>query len=112
MALRTIRSTIAGVVVERLGAPGEYVGEEHFLSIAKINPLFVELVVPVDYFGAIKEGAVAQVILEEPVGGSYPARVVIVDQVIDAASGTFGVRLELPNPQLKLPAGLRCQVVF
>ncbi len=47
--------------------------------------------------------------LDAPVGGSYPAKVVIVDQVIDAASGTFGVRVELPNPKLELPAGLKCQ---
>ena len=112
LALRTIRSTIDGVVVERMGSPGEYVGEEPFLSIARINPLNVELVVPVDFFGAIKEGTPVQVLLPEPVGGSYPAKVVIVDQVIDAGSGTFGVRVELPNPKLELPAGLKCQVVF
>ena len=29
-----------------------------------------------------------------------------------AASGTFGVRLELPNPDFKLPAGLKCTVRF
>ncbi|MFN0162035.1 MAG: hypothetical protein ACKVQQ_12450, partial [Burkholderiales bacterium] len=33
-----------------------------------------------------------------------------VDRVIDAASSTFRVRLELPNPDAKLPAGLRCKV--
>jgi hypothetical protein len=30
--------------------------------------------------------------------------------VIDAASNTFRVRLELPNPNGALPAGLRCKV--
>jgi len=32
--------------------------------------------------------------------------------VIDAASGTFGVRMELPNPKFRLPAGLKCRVAF
>jgi membrane fusion protein, multidrug efflux system len=32
--------------------------------------------------------------------------------VIDAASGSFGVRLEMPNPDYRLPAGLKCKVVF
>jgi len=32
--------------------------------------------------------------------------------VIDAASGTFGIRLALPNRKSSLPAGLRCQVDF
>ena len=110
--LLTIKSTIDGVVVEQLGSPGEYVGEEPFLIVAQINPLLVELVIPMDYFGAVKEGRTAEVILVEPIGGIYQAKVVIVDQVIDAASGTFGVRLELPNPDLKLPAGIKCKVVF
>ena len=112
LELRTIRSTIDGVVVERLGAPGEYVGEDPFLTVSQINPLSVELVVPVEYLGAIKEGSVAKVHLEAPINKSFTAKVVIVDPVIDAASGTFGVRLELPNAQMKLSAGLKCQVFF
>ena len=38
--------------------------------------------------------------------------VTVVDQVFDAASGTIGVRLELPNPGYAIPAGLKCQVRF
>lgn len=110
--LRTIRSTINGVVVERLGAPGEYVGEEHFITVAQVNPLIVELVVPDEYLGAIKVGEKAEVKMHVPVTRSLSAKVVIVDQVIDAASSTFGVRLELANPKSKLPAGVKCQVVF
>lgn len=109
---RVIRSTIKGVVVRRTGAPGGYVGEEPFLTVAQIDPLSVELVIPVQYIGSIKEGATATVLPEEPVGGEYSAKVVIVDKVVDAASGTFGVRLELPNPKLRLPAGMKCRVVF
>jgi len=38
--------------------------------------------------------------------------VTVVDHVLDAASGTFGVRLALPNPDFNLPAGIRCKVLF
>jgi hypothetical protein len=38
--------------------------------------------------------------------------VTVVDRMLDAASGTFGVRLVLPNPDLLLPAGIPCKVVF
>jgi hypothetical protein len=41
-----------------------------------------------------------------------PVTVVIVDEVIDAASGTFGVRIELPNPSSLISSGLNCQVRF
>ena len=40
------------------------------------------------------------------------ARCTIVDSIIDAASGTFGVRLEMPNPDYRLPSGLKCKVIF
>ena len=38
------------------------------------------------------------------------ARVTRVDKVLDAASNTFRVRLALPNPGHKLPAGSRCKI--
>jgi multidrug efflux pump subunit AcrA (membrane-fusion protein) len=38
------------------------------------------------------------------------ARVTHVDRIIDAASNTFRVRLALPNPGHRLPAGARCKV--
>ena len=112
LAIRTIRSPIDGVVVERFLSPGEYVGEEAIMKIARINPLYVEVVVPVEVFGKIKKGMMAEVRPEFPEPRKYSARVIIVDRVIDAASGTFGVRLELPNPNYLLPAGLKCKVVF
>lgn len=112
LALRTIKSTVDGVVVSRTGAPGEYVGEAPFLTVAQIDPLSVELVVSDEFIGRIQEGAVAQVHIQLPERKTRTATVVIVDDVIDAASSTFGVRLELPNPDLLLPAGVKCQVVF
>ncbi len=41
-----------------------------------------------------------------------PATVIVVDRVIDAASNSFRVRLELPNPDNALPPGLRCKLEF
>ena len=32
--------------------------------------------------------------------------------MINAASGTFGVRLELPNEKQLIPAGAKCRVKF
>jgi membrane fusion protein, multidrug efflux system len=110
--IRRIVSPINGVVVERLKGPGEYVQETEILELAQIDPLNVEVVVPVRYFGRIRSGMKAQVRPEALLEGSYEARVKIVDKVIDAASGTFGVRLEIPNRDLSIPAGLRCNARF
>ena len=112
LALRTIKSPLSGVVVERLRAPGELVQEDVILVLAQIDPLRVELVIPSRFWGRIQQGESAQVEWEAPVGGSHPAQVTVVDPVVDAASGTLGVRLELANPDHRLPAGTKCWVRF
>ena len=111
--LRTLLSPIDGRVMERLLVPGEYRNEQSpILSLAQLDPLRVEVFVPTAYFGQIGAGSMAAVRPEQPIGGVERATVVVVDQVLDAASGTFGVRLALPNPGLRLPAGVRCKVTF
>jgi len=110
---RALRSPIDGVVVERLLVPGEYRNDQSpVLTLAQIDPLRVEVFVPTAYFGQIRADSRAKVRPELPIGGVYTASVTVVDRVLDAASGTFGVRLALPNPRLALPGGIRCKVAF
>jgi multidrug efflux pump subunit AcrA (membrane-fusion protein) len=112
VGLRTIRSPINGVVMERFMNPGEFPKQEKILKIAQIDPLRVEVYAPVSMLGKIAVGQTAYVKPEAPVTGEFAAKVTVVDRVVDAASGTLGVRLELPNHNLKLPAGLKCTVRF
>jgi len=113
LARRTIYSPVNGVVVDVIMSPGEYLHEQSTLMIiAEIDPLHVEVFIPVASFGQIEEGMSAKIRPEEPIGGIYPAEVAVVDRIFDAASRTFGVRLELPNPEFELPAGVRCTVTF
>ncbi|MEW8301018.1 MAG: efflux RND transporter periplasmic adaptor subunit [Candidatus Thiodiazotropha sp.] len=108
----TIRSPIGGIVVERYLNPGESVEERPIIKIARINPLRVEVVAPITLLGKVKTGQLALVTPELPVGGSHQAVVKIVDPILDAASGTFRIRLEIPNDDYSLTSGLRCQVSF
>jgi len=112
MNLRTITSPLNGVVVERYLSPGDRISQEKIMKIVQIDPLNVEVIVPVELFGSIKPGMKGQVSLAPMGSGSHTATVKVVDRVIDAASGTFGVRLELNNPGNKIPAGIRCNVRF
>jgi len=109
---KTLRSPITGIVVERLAEVGEFVSDNEILNLVQLDPLHVEVVLPVERLDSVAVGTTATVYPAEPVGGEYEAEVTTVDQVIDAASGTFGVRLALPNPDGVLPAGLRCMVRF
>ena len=109
---RTILSPLDGVVVERFFSQGEFVNEDPILRLAQIQPLRVEVAVPATMWGRIKVGKTGQVEWEAPVEGVYPAKVTVVDPVVDAASGTLGIRLELPNRDRRLPAGTKCWVTF
>lgn len=108
----TIVSPIDGVVAERYLNPGESVEEKPILRIAQINPLRVEMVVPAEEHGLIRRGDRAVVRLDNALESEHEATVIIVDPIIDAASGTFRVTLELPNEDGRLTSGLRCAVSF
>lgn len=110
MDLRMIRSPIEGVVVERHHASGEYVDDKPIVKLAAIDILRVDVIVPSQAFGQVQRGGVATVYPELKGASPKQASVVLVDRIIDPASNTFRVRLELPNPQFALPAGLRCKV--
>ena len=110
---RIITSPVDGIIVDVVMSPGEYVHEQSTLmNIAAIDPLYVEVYLPVSSYGSIRTGMSAVVRPEQPVGGEYTAKIAVIDQVFDAGSRTFGVRLELPNPEFKLPGGVRCTVEF
>lgn len=114
--LKTVRSPINGVVTERILNPGELaeagVGRKPLLKLAEIDTLHVEVLLPAAAYGKVKHGMAIQVTPEIPAGSRHPATVKVIDRVLDAASGTFGVRLELPNPGRKIPGGIRCRAVF
>jgi RND family efflux transporter MFP subunit len=115
VAQRGIRSPVSGLVVDVVLRPGELTSSNQKDPIARlveVDPLNVELILPVREHGKFKLGQVARVMPEAPVGGDYAAKVEVVDRMLDAASGTFGVRLRLPNPGNKIPAGVKCKVKF
>jgi RND family efflux transporter MFP subunit len=107
---RRIRSPIDGVVVARLRNSGEYIDDQALLRIVRLDPLHVEAILPMRLFGQINPGMRASVVPELSQDQAYEATVVLVDPMGDAGSGTFGVRLALPNPNNAIPAGLKCRV--
>ncbi len=109
LALRTVRSPFAGVVVDRFVNPGERVEERPLMRVAVVDPLRVELMVPTAQYGSLAAGDRVMIRPELPGAEAVTATVRHVDRVLDAASNSFRVRLSLPNPHNRLPAGLRCK---
>lgn len=86
-------------------------GRKPILKIAQIDPLLVEVALPLDAYGKLRVGMTGMV-TPEGLKGSFPASITVVDSVFDAASGMFGVRLEMKNRKASIPGGIRCQVEF
>jgi multidrug efflux pump subunit AcrA (membrane-fusion protein) len=89
--------------------PGEYIYESTpIMTIAQVDPLSVELVLPAEKYRLLKPGDLAELHLLQPMDRTVQARIEVVDPLIDPASDTFRVRLALPNPGNEIPAGVRC----
>lgn len=109
---KIVRSSINGFVVKVYKREGEYIEDQPILRVVQLDPLYVEVIAPMKLFGVIKPGMTAEVVPETAGAERHVATVSVVDPMGDAASGTFGVRLLLPNPQYRLPAGLKCDLRF
>ncbi len=113
---RRIRSPVSGIVTDRLQQPGELAQSgdtaKPILKIAVTHPLRVEVVLPVARLGSVRVGEAAAIEPEPPLKGRWTATVRQIDRVVDAASGTFRVQLDLPNPDGAIVGGIKCTVAF
>ena len=112
LELRSIRSPVDGVIVEILLVPGESVDDRarEIMTIAEVDPLNVEVILPANLFGSVRLGMEAEITPLIPGGEIQFADVSVVDRTIDAASDTFGVQLQLENGNYEIPGGIRCTI--
>lgn len=111
-ARRILTSPLDGVVVTQLAFAGEFVYDNPVMTIAALDPLRVEVMLPARLFGTIAVGDKARLYPE--LGGEVAlfSTVDVIDAMLDTRSGTFGVRLKVSNPDYKIPAGQRCRITF
>lgn len=109
---KIIRSPISGFVLKKFKSEGEYIEDQPIVRIAQLDQLSVEVIAPMDLFGKIKVGMSADIYPETLKPEPHRARVSVVDRMGDIASGTFGVRLNLPNADYAIPAGVKCTLQF
>ena len=110
LAMRTVYSPVDGVVIDRHNSIGEYVSTNPVLDVAVLDPLFVDVLMPFERFRDFTKGELLEVILPAPVNSQHRAKITIIDPIIDSASGTFRMRLELENKDYAIPAGVACQL--
>lgn len=109
LSLRVLRAPFDGVITERHANPGERFEEKPLLRIADISRLRVDVIASTALFGRVQPGQAFTITPELPGTAPRTAKVVQIDQVLDPASNTFRLRLEMDNQDAGLPAGLRCR---
>lgn len=110
---RIMRSPIDGIVVSVDHASGEYADLSTVIAtLAEVQPLKVKVYLPLPAYPLVSLGMKAVVTPVGPLSGTYEAEVTQKDRQIDAESNLFQAQLNLPNPDLAIPAGLRCEVSF
>lgn len=103
----TLRSPIAGTVIEREAVLGQVADPaKALLRVGELSSLW--LVVHAFERDAVRvhAGSVARVTLPALPGKSFEAKVAAVGQQVEASSRTIAVRLELPNPEGILRPGM------
>jgi RND family efflux transporter MFP subunit len=112
LAMRSIKAPFDGIIVDRYVWAGERVEAKPLFRIARVNPLRVELMIPVSLYGTVQAGTVLDVTPELPNSQPLKAKVTLVDTVMDSPSNTFRARATLANPDSRLPSGVRCRVAL
>ncbi len=113
-----VRAPFAGVITERLVERGDRVsgdgggGDAYLLRLAKLDELRVVVDVPQSSAIDVPLGAVVPLSFREFPGETFKATLRRRSGAIDAATGTMRIELALPNPELRLPAGLRGEAVL
>jgi RND family efflux transporter MFP subunit len=108
----TLKSPIAGRVEKVDVEAGESVNVlESVVQVVQIDPLWIEVPVPLSSASTLARGGTAQVYFPGPNKILVNGKIVFISAVADAGSGTLRVRVEVPN-KVRRPAGEHVTVVF
>lgn len=102
----TIYAPFDGVIVQIHQKQGAAVDASlPVVTLASLDTLEVEMYVPSDRFGSIRNGSTVNLSAGAPVNADLSAKVCSVSPVIDSASNTFRCVLQIDNTTAGLPAG-------
>ena len=102
-----IDSPASGFIIERKAFPNMYAEPGTKLySVADLSTVWVYAQIFQNDIGRVKVGDPASVTVDAYPGQSFPARVSFIWPEVDQATRRARVRLEIPNPDLKLLLGM------
>jgi RND family efflux transporter MFP subunit len=107
LAHTRLTSPISGIVVRRGIDPGETVGAgTPVFTIVAVDRVTIRVGIPEAQIGLVRPGAAAAVAVPALAGQPFQARVTMIGASADAASRTYPVKLEVPNPRHLLLPGM------
>ncbi|MCM0083570.1 efflux RND transporter periplasmic adaptor subunit [Geomonas sp. Red32] len=99
----SIYTPLSGVVIEKVVQQGQYVNVgDPLFNVADLSTVWVEAEVYENDFPNIKVGQRAEIVSQSYPGKIFHGRVSFIYPFLDPKTRTVKVRVELPNPGLKL----------
>ncbi len=108
----SITSRTDGIIAERYVDPGASVGPgDSLVRVTALTPLRVEVVLPEEMLAELRRSTEA--VVEVPSANrTLRLPVKLGPVVVDPASGTFLLQIEVPNDDERLTPGVSCRISF
>ncbi|BCG47273.1 CzcABC family efflux RND transporter, membrane fusion protein [Citrifermentans bremense] len=98
-----IYTPLSGVVIEKIVQEGQYVNMgDPLFSVADLSSVWVEVEVYENEFAFVKMGQRVEIVSQSYPGKAFSGRVSFIYPFLDPKTRTVKVRVDLPNPGLKL----------
>jgi len=110
-----IKAPIDGVVSERFVKIGNTIGvNEPTFQVTSLEPLVSYLHVPEREYRRISASQTATIVIDALAGISFDATVARISPIVDPATGTFKISIEVSDPSRRLKPGMfgRINIVY
>jgi Cu(I)/Ag(I) efflux system membrane fusion protein len=99
----SIYTPLSGIVIEKIALQGQYVNVgDPLFNIADLSTVWVEAEVYESDFPFIKTGQKVNIVSQSYPGKTFTGRVTFIYPFLDPKTRTVKVRVQIPNPALKL----------
>jgi Cu(I)/Ag(I) efflux system membrane fusion protein len=109
----TIYAPIGGTVIDKNALEGKYVKQgENLYQIADLSNIWVKADIYEYEMGWIKRGQNVEITSSAYPGQKFGGEVAFIDPYLNSKTRTVKVRVDVPNPQLKLKPGMYVDVLI